>query len=86
MWNYPCRNLPSELKRVDAGPRLGISPKIYRHFLVVAVGQFGDTFEHQNFLLDTGAAPSIINARLVKRLGLETRTSTLSAAGKVVPT
>ena len=68
------------------GPRRGISLKIYRHFLVVAVGQFGDTFEHQDFLLDTGAAPSIINARLVKRLGLETRTSTLSAAGKVVPT
>jgi len=53
---------------------------------VVAVGQFGDTFEHQNFLLDTGAAPSIINARLVKQLGLKTRVSTLSAAGKVVPT
>src|SRR5215469_16221300 len=68
------------------GPRRGISLKIYRHFLVVAVGQFGDTFEHQDFLLDTGSAPSIINSRLVKRLVLEIRTSTLSAAGKVLPT
>ena len=37
-------------------------------------------------IVDTGAVPSIINAKLVMRLGLETRASTLSAAGKVVPT
>jgi len=44
---------------------------------VVAVCQFGDTFEHRNFLLDTGATPSILNARLVKRLGLSTDLSRL---------
>jgi predicted aspartyl protease len=50
--------------------------------MVVAEGQFGDRLEPQNFLLDTGTAPSIVNARLAKQLGLTTISTTVTAAGK----
>lgn len=41
--------------------------------------------ERQNFVLDTGTAPSIINARLVRQLGLATVPSTFRALGKTIP-
>lgn len=59
--------------------------RIYRNFLVVVEGQFGCGRERQNFVLDTGTAPSIINARLVRELGLTTTTSTMSVIGKIIP-
>jgi hypothetical protein len=63
-----------------------ISLRIFRDFLVVAEGQFGDLLLHQNFVLDTGTAPSIINTRSVRELGLATTASTMSAMGKLIPT
>jgi hypothetical protein len=60
--------------------------KIYRDFLVVAEGQFGSAPERQNFVLDTGTAPSIINERLVRQLWLATTSSTITALGKTMPT
>jgi Aspartyl protease len=51
-------------------PRVTIPVKVYRGFLVVAQGQFGETLEHENFILDTGTSPSILNRRLAKQLGL----------------
>jgi len=60
--------------------------KIYRNFLVVAEGQFGGVPKQQNFVLDTGTAPSIINERLVRQLGLATMPSTITGLGKTVPT
>jgi hypothetical protein len=45
----------------------------------------GGAPEGQNFILDTGTAPSIINVRLVRQLGLATMPSTFRAAGKTIP-
>jgi hypothetical protein len=39
----------------------------------------------QNFILDTGTAPSLIDARLVRQLGLATIPSTFRAAGRTIP-
>jgi hypothetical protein len=54
----------------DSIPRASIPVKVYRGFLVVAEGQFGAALEHQNFVLDTGTSPSIVNSRVAKQLGL----------------
>lgn len=51
-------------------PKVTIPVKVYRGFLVVAEGQFGGALEHQKFVLDTGTAPSILNRRIAKQLGL----------------
>jgi hypothetical protein len=70
----------------DDGLQHQIVPlKIYRDFLLVAKGQFGPASESQNFIIDTGTAPSIINESLVARLGLATVPSTSRAMGKVMP-
>jgi len=58
--------------------------RIYRDFFVVAEGRFGDASASQNFILDTGTRPSIINASLVKHLGLVTSPLTFKAFGKVI--
>ncbi len=59
--------------------------RIYRNYLVVANGQFGDGPGSENFILDTGTAPSIINLRVVRELGLATAPSTFIAVGKIIP-
>jgi hypothetical protein len=59
--------------------------KIYRNFLVVAEGQIGGIAEAQNFILDTGSAPSIVNALVATRLGLATTVSKTTALGKTIP-
>ena len=72
-------------RQCDDGQRQSIPLRIYRNFLVVAEGQFGPDSPTQNFLLDTGTAPSIINARLVTQLELTTMPSKITALGKAVP-
>ena len=62
-----------------------ISLRIYRNFLVVAKGKLGNASESQNFILDTGTAPSIISEKLVRQLGVATVRSTFRVAGKTVP-
>ena len=37
---------------------------------MVAEGQFGGVNEHENFVIDTGTSPSIINTRIAKQLAL----------------
>jgi hypothetical protein len=69
----------------DGQPQSVVSLRIYRDFLVVAEGQFGGAPENQNFILDTGTAPSIINVRLVGQLGLTTIPSTFRALGETRP-
>jgi len=66
------------------GPPRSIALTIYRNFLVVAEGQFGPVLQHQNFVLDTGTAPSIINTSVVNQMGLASVPSTFRAAGKPV--
>lgn len=60
--------------------------RIYRGFLVVAQGQFGGALAHQNFVLDTGTSPSIVNSRAAKELGLATKSWAMTTVGKTVPT
>jgi hypothetical protein len=67
----------------DGGLQRQIVPlKIYRDFLLVAKGQFGPAAESENFIIDTGTAPSIINESLVARLGLVAVPSTSRAMVK----
>lgn len=66
-------------------PQQAIPLKIYRDFLVVAEGQLGGLPGRQNFILDTGTAPSIINSRLVEQLELATTPSMSAMGGKTVP-
>ena len=53
---------------------------IYNGYLVVALGQIGG--QKVNFVVDTGTAPSILNARVAKKMGLEVKAGTLVAAGR----
>jgi predicted aspartyl protease len=67
------------------------SVKIYKHFLVVMEGQIGGDqiggeLPRQNFVLDTGTAPSIINEAVVHRLGLQTSAASLTAVGRTIVT
>lgn len=63
-------------------PRGTIPVKVYRGFLVVAQGQFGGTSERQNFIIDTGTSPSIVNISVAKTLGLTLSHAKLSAIGR----
>lgn len=57
--------------------------KIYRDFLPVLQGQIGGLAGQQNFVLDTGTSPSIVNARLARELGWPTSPGRMSALGKI---
>lgn len=63
-------------------PRGTIPVKVYRGFLVVAEGQFGGTSERQNFIIDTGTSPSILNIGVAKHLDLTLSPAKLSAIGR----
>jgi hypothetical protein len=56
--------------------------RIFRGFLVVVEGRFGPNLEHQNFLLDTGTSPSIINKDLAAPLDLTKSSALLASLGK----
>jgi hypothetical protein len=78
-----CRVRPDHCSAAGTS-QTNLPLKIYRNFLLVAEGQFGDASTHQNFLLDTGMAPSMVNARLARDLGLSTTASTTAANGTIV--
>jgi hypothetical protein len=63
-------------------PRKTIPVRIFRGFLVVVEGRFGTTSEHQNFLLDTGTSPSIINKGLAGPLDLTKSSAILASVGQ----
>jgi len=75
---HPCVNAN------DDATHQNVPLKILRDYLVIVEGQFGDGRE-QSFILDTGTAPSIVNARLVKKMRLAHFASTMSMIGKIVP-
>jgi hypothetical protein len=80
-------NSPANSARpADAAIPRSIPLRIFRDYLVVAEGQFGGRLQHQNFVLDTGTAPSIIDTKSLRELGLATTASTMVAMGKVIPT
>lgn len=80
-------NSPANPARpADAAIPRSIPLRIFHDYLVVAEGQFGDGLQHRNFVLDTGTAPSIIDTKSVRELGLATTASTMVAMGKIIPT
>jgi hypothetical protein len=56
--------------------------RVYRGFLVVAEGHFGNILQHQNFVIDTGTSPSIINSRLAGALDLRMSAAVLASVGR----
>jgi predicted aspartyl protease len=50
--------------------------------LVVAEGQFGGEIARQNFIIDTGTSPSILNIGAARHLGLPLSRAKLSAIGR----
>ena len=70
----------------DAGsmPRAGISITLRKGFLVLAAGQIGGMRGKQNFLVDTGTSPSILNARIARRMRLEVTSGTLVTVGRAL--
>ena len=63
-----------------------IPVSVYNGFLVVVTGQIGGIEQQQNFVVDTGTAPSILNLRLARKMGLEVTGGTLVAVGRAVKT
>jgi predicted aspartyl protease len=59
-----------------------IPVSIHRGFLVVASGQIGGRKE--NFVVDTGTSPSILNERLAAKMGLAVTSGSIVAAGRAV--
>jgi len=64
--------------------RGGISITLRKGFIVVAAGQIGGMRGKQNFVVDTGTSPSILNARIARRMGLEVKGGALNAAGRTL--
>ncbi len=64
------------------GPR-EVPFKLYRGYSIVVRGEVGG-IKKLNFLLDTGAEPSVIDVRLARRLRLEGQSETLSVFSRSV--
>lgn len=76
----PAKNGPGHLDRTI--PQDSIPVHILGGFLVLAEGQFGGSLQHQNFILDTGTSPSILNAPVARQLGLILSPAKISAIGR----
>jgi predicted aspartyl protease len=61
-----------------------IPVNVYNGYLVVAVGQIGG--QKENLVIDTGTAPSILSARLAKKMGLQVARGTLVVVGRSLDT
>ncbi|MFB3922729.1 MAG: pepsin/retropepsin-like aspartic protease family protein [Terriglobia bacterium] len=57
--------------------------KLYHGYTVVAQGSIGDV-RHLNFLIDTGAVPSVIDERLARRLRLSGEAEQLSVFNRTL--
>lgn len=64
--------------------RRSIPVSVYNGYLPIVVGQIGA--KKLNFIIDTGTAPSILNARVAKKLGLQLTSSVLLSVGRQVRT
>ena len=86
MWNpvesvaKHIHNTPEDDSHAMQQCRVPVS--VRNGFLVLAAGQIGGV--EAKFVVDTGTAPSILNARLARRMGLEVSGGTLVAAGRAV--
>jgi predicted aspartyl protease len=89
LWNpleSVAKRIPNTPENESSHAMLGgrVPVSVRNGFLVVAAGQIGGIAAMQNFVVDTGTAPSILNARLAKKLGLEVNGATLVAVGRAV--
>jgi predicted aspartyl protease len=75
-------NTPSADSNLMQSSSLRVS--VHNGYLVVAVGQIGG--QKENFVIDTGTAPSILNARLAKKLDLQVARGTLVVVGRSLNT
>jgi hypothetical protein len=76
----PSKNEPNHLDRTI--PQESVPVHILGGFLVLAEGQIGKALPHQNFILDTGTSPSILNLRVARQLGLALSSAKVTAIGR----
>lgn len=57
--------------------------RLYRGYSIVVRGEIG-TLKKLNFLVDTGAIPSVIDQRVARKLRLGSHTEELSVSGRIV--
>jgi predicted aspartyl protease len=65
-------------------PRTSVPVGVYQGYLVVVSGQIGGEKGKQNFVIDTGTSPSMLNLRVAHKMGLPVTDSTLVAVGTKV--
>ena len=76
----PSRNGPKHLDGTI--PAESVPVHVLGGFLVVAQGQIGGELSRQNFILDTGTSPSILNTRVARQLGLALAPAKVAAIGR----
>jgi Aspartyl protease len=67
-----------------AGENQTLPLKFFHNYLPVVAGRLPGFPRPQNFVLDTGTSPSILNAALARQLGLATKSSALADIGKMI--
>ena len=76
----PSKNEPKHLDSTI--PHESVPVHILGGFLAVAEGQIGGALSHQNFILDTGTSPSVLNVRVARQLGLVLSPAKVTAIGR----
>jgi len=68
----------------STGPTVDVPFELYQHHLIVTKGSVG-RLHGLSLLIDTGTIPSVVDARIARKLRLRSESSTLVAFGKQVP-
>ena len=68
----------------STGPTVDVPFELYQHHLIVTKGSVG-RLHGLSLLIDTGTIPSMVDARIARKLRLRSESSTLVAFGKQVP-
>lgn len=84
--NASKKHIPGTPNAVHPMLRTSVPVGVYKGYLVVVSGQIGGLEGKQNFVVDTGTSPSMLNARAAKKMGLPVTDSTLVAVGAKVQT
>jgi len=78
--------LPVVARSLPAGKSGAKLPfKLYRDYTIVARGSIGG-LKHLNFIIDTGAVPSVLDLKVARKLGLEGQVEPLSLFNQTVET
>jgi predicted aspartyl protease len=65
--------------------RVEIRVKLYQGYIIVVQGSIGK-LQKLNFVIDTGAVPSVVDSRVAQKLGLNGTSNSLSVFSRNVPT